>query len=118
MAKINFTNIIGYIQGKVRYKVYYNFFNWLIREHIKEQIEWRIMVMEKSCYTSGACMLCGCSTTALQMANKPCDKPCYPGMMNSRKWKDFKQGLVLSDGKILWGYKSSSQVSMFYVGEK
>ena len=67
--------------------------------------------MERGCYTSGSCMLCGCSTTALQMARKSCDKPCYPPMMSRSKWKSFKGGLVLQDVKgIIWGYKSETEL--------
>ena len=46
--------------------------------------------MDKKCYNDGTCKLCGCITTALQMCNKPCDKPCYPVMMNKRLWNNFK----------------------------
>ena len=42
--------------------------------------------MDTKCYTAGECKLCGCETTALQMANKQCDKPCYPPMMSKGKW--------------------------------
>lgn len=45
--------------------------------------------MDKDCLKNGSCKLCGCKTTALQMANKPCNKPCYPPMLNCSQWKDF-----------------------------
>ena len=46
--------------------------------------------MEKKCYTTGTCILCGCETTALQMANKACDKPCYPSMLSKKKWNALR----------------------------
>lgn len=46
--------------------------------------------MQKSCYKNGSCDMCGCHTTALQMANKSCDKPCYPPMMSKKDWGLFK----------------------------
>jgi hypothetical protein len=35
--------------------------------------------------------MCGCSTTALQMCNKACDKPCYPSMLSRKEWKEAKR---------------------------
>jgi len=90
-ATLNLLNIKSYLVGNFRYKVYKTEFQWLIRKHIKEQIDWRIEVMNPECYHLGSCTLCGCATTALQMANKACDKPCYPPIMNSIEWYIFKQ---------------------------
>lgn len=90
-SKITYSNIKAYLQGKIRYKLYYNkYFNWLIPLHIFEQIAYRIFVMDKECYAKGSCTLCGCDTTALQMADKACDKPCYPAMMDETDWMIFK----------------------------
>jgi len=99
-------DILAYFQGKIRYRVFYSqYFTWLIRRHILEQIEMRISSMDRSCYTSGACMLCGCTTTALQMADKPCDKPCYPPMMNRKQWEFFKKDTSFKVGKsTIWVY--------------
>ena len=81
----------SYIQGKLRYKAYYSKnYKWLIRNHIFEQILWRISIMDKECFSNGACKMCGCDTTALQMANKACPKPCYPKMMNKFEWNIYK----------------------------
>jgi hypothetical protein len=46
--------------------------------------------MDKECYENGSCKMCGCNTTALQMANKACPKPCYPKMISKKEWKEFK----------------------------
>lgn len=89
-AKPTIKNIISYIQGNIRYKLYYSKWSWLIPSHIREQIDFRIHKMDKECYNQGACKMCGCKTTALQMANKQCDKPCYPEMMNKKQWKKYK----------------------------
>jgi len=67
-----------------------------MRTHIVEQIQWRIAKMDVDCYTEGSCKLCGCETPALQMANKACDKPCYPEMMTKKEWQKY-----LKDGKLL-----------------
>lgn len=94
MIKINqitIPNIFAYIQGNIRYMLFYSRFKFLIRRHIREQIDARIYSMDSVCYNQGSCKLCGCSTTALQMANKACDKPCYPKMLSRKKWKHFKK---------------------------
>lgn len=93
-AKINPTNIIAYLQGHWRNWFYDNRYldlSWLIRTHIKEQIDYRIKIMDPLCYNTGSCRICGCETPALQMANKACDKPCYPKMMGRKDWEDFKK---------------------------
>lgn len=89
--ELNFSNVIHYIVGNLRYKLYYSWMHFLIRKHIFEQITFRIQVMDKECYNNGQCKLCGCETTALQMANKPCNKPCYPKMMNKKEWVEYKK---------------------------
>lgn len=89
-----------YVQGNFRYKLYYSKYKWLLRKHIREQIEFRIQRMKPECYANGSCVVCGCETTMLQMAYKTCDNKCYPVMMRAGDWKHFKQsyerGMVLS----------------------
>ncbi len=86
---------LAYAIGNYRYKLWYsNKFTWLMRSHIEEQIYARIDSMDSKCYNAGECKLCGCTTTALQMANKACDKPCYPPMMSRSKWNAMKLGKV------------------------
>jgi len=89
-AKINFKNIIAFCQGTLRYQVYYSPFKFLIRKHIREQISFRINSMRRTCFTNGECEECGCSTTALQMANKTCGGICYPPMISKEKWRMAK----------------------------
>ena len=95
-------NILAYIQGNLRYRLFYSNFAFLIRKHIREQIQVRINSMDPECYNAGECKICGCQTTALQMANKACDKPCYPRILSKRNWKAMKDGLCHPDGKRWW----------------
>lgn len=83
-----------YFIGNYRYKIYHSKLSFLMRNHIKEQIDWRISVMNKECYTTGSCVICGCSTIALQMANKACPNPCYPKMMNKSDWKLYVKNVI------------------------
>lgn len=91
-AKVNYINIKAYIQGHVREWLFYSKrLNWLIPLHIFEQINYRIFVMNGTCYSNGECVECGCPTPALQMADKPCDGACYPEMKDSTDWEIYKR---------------------------
>jgi len=107
-AKINLKNIKAYLQGKIRYKLYYSRFKFLISKHIREQIDARINSMDPQCYNQGQCKLCGCQTTALQMANKACDKPCYPRMINRFRWRKMRNSSVgievFYEGSTIFGF--------------
>lgn len=79
------------------------FLNNLIRNHIKEQIRYRVTHMDRDCYFNGSCKMCGCETTALQMCSKSCDKPCYPPMMNKKQWHDYsRKGAAIKIGGDIW----------------
>lgn len=102
-------DVFYYLQGKTRYKLFYSKrFSFLIPFYIRDQISFRILVMDEQCYNSGSCKLCGCETTALQMANKPCDKPCYPEIMRKSDWKEFKKGAIYFDRNGKWKYDLKS----------
>lgn len=118
-GKVSLRDIWYYIQGSVRYKLYYSKYKFLIREYIREQIAFRIFAMKKECLNKGECILCGCSTTALQMCNKVCDGNCYPAMMSKRRWVKFQAGNCLEfegwywkieDGKLYQGVDKHSLV--------
>lgn len=96
-AKPTLKNIIAYIQGNLRYKLFYSKFAFLIRPHIREQIQVRINSMDPICYGNGECKICGCQTTALQMANKACDKPCYPSMLSKQQWYVINKNHIVYD---------------------
>ena len=61
-----------------------------MRNHIREQIEYRINSMNRQCFEQGSCIKCGCQTTHLQMADKACAGDCYPEMFKKHLWKHFK----------------------------
>lgn len=98
-AKVNIRNVIAYLQGNIRYIFYYSWCRFLIRKHIREQIDFRINSMRRTCYANGFCDECGCKTTQLQMANKSCAGNCYPRMMSRKKWKIFKYGKGMEKSK-------------------
>lgn len=104
-AKLNIKNILAYFQGNLRYRLFYSKFAFLIPRYIREQIQVRINSMDSECYEAGECKLCGCQTTALQMANKACDKPCYPKMLSKKEWSFLQKGSMLYDANIdkYWG---------------
>ncbi len=96
-AEITLKNIWAYIQGNIRYRLYYSNYTFLIKlipKYIREQIRCRIISMDQGCLMRGRCKLCGCQTTALQMADKACDKPCYPAMLSRKKWDRILKGKI------------------------
>ena len=88
--KMRISDILYFLQGTVRYKLYYSKLRFLIRGYIFDQISWRIMVMDSECLNKGFCKKCGCKTTALQMCDKSCEGNCYPKMLNEIQWEHFK----------------------------
>lgn len=88
-SKITGEDVRAYIQGNIRELLFYNFPS-LIRLHIREQIVFRLGVLDKECYANGSCKMCGCMIPGLQMANKSCPKPCYPEMKSKKEWLKFK----------------------------
>ena len=115
-AKPTLKNIIAYIQGNLRYKLFYSNFAFLIRPHIREQIEVRINSMDQECYNAGECKLCGCQTTALQMANKACDKPCYPSMLSKEQWYVINKNYPVYDEetRLWWSLFNNKFISSAY----
>lgn len=113
--KITLKAIGYYIQGTIRYKLFYS--PWgieLIRNHILEQILSRIISMDKECFNSGQCTMCGCKTTALQMCNKPCSKPCYPAMVGKKEWEAIKHKDCYVDNSLnIWEIKVTGEGVIF-----
>lgn len=104
--KYSIENIKSYFLGNFRMFLYYSkVFGWLMRKRIRDQITIRINSMEPKCYLEGACIKCGCSTTALQMANKSCEGECYPEMLNRRQWRQLykeKKSYVDTHRNLIW----------------
>ena len=107
-------NILNYIQGNIRYQLYYSKFAFLIPKHIREQIDIRINSMDSQCYSEGQCKMCGCSTTALQMCDKACDKPCYPPILNKEAWEKFKSFKYFPFGEEWWKLKIRENKMYFF----
>lgn len=85
-------NIFYYLQGNIRYFLLKNF-PFLVRKHIREQVEYRMSVMDEQCREMGSCKYCGCDVPQMQMSDKQCKKPCYPKMMGKKKWESVKRTL-------------------------
>lgn len=89
--QITFKNVKAFIQGYYRYYMYTWFKTKLLREHIVSQYKTRLNSVDKKCLNDGQCKLCGCAVPQLLWADKACDKPCYPPMMNKTDWNKFFQ---------------------------
>lgn len=93
---VSIKDIFYFIQGNIRYKIYYSSkLRGLLREHIVEQITYRIRVMRQDCYENGSCVECGCMTTNLQMCSKSCEGQCYPPMMTKDNWNKKVSSIVI-----------------------
>jgi hypothetical protein len=46
--------------------------------------------MNQTCLKQGSCVICGCSTPQLQMADAACEGNCYPEMMSKENWDNYK----------------------------
>lgn len=99
--KVGPREIYYFIQGYIRYLIFNSKYKYLIRSHIREQIESRIKSMNKECYNNGTCIECGCMTTHLQMCNKACEGNCYPKMLSKDKWK-YMQNNVIAVEEVFW----------------
>lgn len=100
-AKVNLKNIKKFIQGWIRYIIYKLYLKkklmdkvsdsfTLLPEHKREQFEYRLVTMNQTCLKQGSCVVCGCSTPQLQMADAACEGNCYPEMMNEENWNKYK----------------------------
>lgn len=110
----NLKNSFEYLLGWYRYYCFYSksiwgfSLSWLIRNHIKEQFNARLLSMDLICYTEGSCLGCGCATPALQFANKACENLCYPTMLPRSTWKAMKEkNEIIVRHEIKW-YLSST----------
>lgn len=105
--EINLDLAIDFLLGYYRYETYYLNPNWL-KEHIVDQYESRIASMNPECFSSGQCVMCGCQTTALQMAKKSCEAPCYPPLMGKKEWEEFKNNEGGTISGVKWKYFKKS----------
>lgn len=101
-GRVKARDVFAYLQGHIVYYLYYSMFNFLIPNHIKEQIKSRISSMNLECYLLGNCVSCGCKTTHLQMSSKSCDRRCYPRFLSRTNWKWLQEGNKLFSDGYLW----------------
>jgi hypothetical protein len=118
-SKITLKNIYYYLQGNIRYKIFYakkGFWScFKLKKHIAKQIASRINSMDRECWATGQCKICECQTTQLQMCNKACDKPCYPAMLSKYEWEVLIKTGVTLDGE--WALKNNKFIKINRYGE-
>lgn len=109
MGKRNVSDVWHYLVGHYRYWLWYTVNKdtsikpKLMRQHIWEQINYRISQMNPKCYAAGSCERCGCNTTELQMASKTCEGLEYPPMINKNSWDKYKIGkYTVVQGLFTW----------------
>ena len=85
-------NVWAYIQGTGRKKlseVNPEIFN--SPRHIQEQIVWREVIMNKTCFDNGQCVPCKCKVPDTLYSDRDCEGGCYPAIMDRHTWENFKQ---------------------------
>ena len=66
----------------------------LLPTHKKEQIIWRVSILENHqqgalCLRNDECP-CFCKTSEVLLADPACDQKCFPDMMDENQWSIFK----------------------------
>lgn len=92
-------NVWYFIQGNIRYRLYYSF-PFLFSPRFKSMIEERYKLANPECMATGECIACGCDMPNLLFANKQCKAKCYPSFReqrNMRKIKDFGIPFIMTD---------------------
>lgn len=97
-GKRNIVDVWYFLQGHFREKLYYSKWKFLMRNHIKEQFELRLKLMDKKCFLDGQCKICGCDIPALTLSDKACEGKCYPPMMSKKQWIQFNNKKTYYDG--------------------
>lgn len=101
-----------YLVGHFRNTLYYHDkFKYLIRTHIREQIAFRIEVMNQKCYDKGICVACSCDTTAKQCIKNSCDNLCYPPFMSKKVWDYFKANDILYNKLKTFLYDANNRIN-------
>ena len=80
-----------YIQGNINYWLYYSrFFGWLLPEHIREQIQYRMGGLDMACIEHDACVMnsCGCQLSKVIMSNKNTCTNCK--FYKFKSWYDWE----------------------------
>lgn len=102
-AKFTLKNILAVIQAFFR-KQKRIISGFELEDHIYEQVVWRrtqVMTKSPQCWHFGKCKVCGCDVLDKTLEDRACSisehpdllkkrDPCYPAMMNSKDWENFK----------------------------
>ena len=96
-AKLSWKNVKRFLQGWRRYILFRLSGTKLIPEmnllepHLQEQFQYRLQVMNPECLKRGECVICGCETPQLQLADDSCEGNCYPPFMEKQGWEEIKR---------------------------
>ena len=91
-AKLTGKNIKGYLQGNIRQLLALTDI-MKPEPHILEQTQYRlheVSLRSPECLTDDGCKHCGCNIPDKVFEDRACEGDCYPEMMNSKDWNDFK----------------------------
>lgn len=122
-GKYSVAEVVDFFRAELRYFIYYKYYDldWLMQDHIREQIDFRIdIMMDRKCYNDGQCKVCGCTTPDLQFTNASCKGHCYPCIVDKKTWKQFKDAGVIKEryGNEFYIWTNIMHVTKFYKSTK
>ena len=98
--KLNQRNIKNFLQGTYRL---YTLGTQPI--HIREQLWYRLKLMNLECIKNKSCIMCGCEFIGLALVDKACKGNCYPDFMDVSIWEIFKQTSKITETDFTNGKK-------------
>jgi len=82
-----------------------------IPNHVKEQILYRLGSMRTDCVKKGECP-CKCSTPFKQFEDRACELNCYPPMMDSKDWSEYKKDYEITLNTIKEGLQNYINITL------
>jgi len=64
-----------------------------LEDHLKEQVEYRMMICKETCLPEGNCRVCNCAVPGKMFASISCNEGVlFPPLKSKEEWEKFKIG--------------------------
>lgn len=85
----NTKNIVSFVEGNYKYAL--DKFKGS-KEHIKEQVYYRMYICKDSCVVNNRCDYCGCPPGKKAFVRESCNNSeRFPDLMSKKQWDSFKE---------------------------